>query len=131
MNDTEDRARQGDAARQVLEADAARRTAMISGDVQALGELLDEDLIWTHSSGKTDSRRTFLDGIGSGAVQYLALETEDVSVLRRGDVFICHGLLNGRASRDGVEKTLTNRFLSVWTADGARPRMIAWQSTSA
>ncbi len=115
----------------VLKADAARRAAMIAGDVEALGALLHEDLIWTHSSGKTDGRASFLDGIGSGAVRYLALETEGVEVLSRGDVFVCHGLLTGRASRDGVEKALVNRFLNVWVREGDRFRMIAWQSTGA
>lgn len=119
------------ATRKVLEADAARRAAMISGDAEVLAGFLDDDLIWTHSSGKTDTRHSFLDGIASGVVQYLALETEDVTVFQRDDVLICHGLLNGRASRDGVEKALRNRFLSVWISDGEHMRMIAWQSTGA
>jgi len=50
-------------------------------------------------------------------------------VIQRGDVFVCHGLLNGRASRDGVEKTLSNRFLAVWERRGNDLRMVAWQST--
>ncbi len=116
---------------QVLAADAARRAAMISGDVEALAGLLHEDLIWTHSSGKTDNRTSFLEGIGSGVVRYLALETENVTVLNQGDVFVCHGLLTGRASRDGKEKSLVNRFLNVWVRRDDGYRMIAWQSTGA
>lgn len=113
----------------LLEADAQRRAAMVRGDADALGEVLDEALIWTHSSGKTDTRRSFLEGLASGVVEYLALETAEVSVIRRGEVFVCHGLLLGRASRDGIEKSLKNRFLSVWVNDGGRFRMLAWQST--
>ncbi|MGE0622144.1 MAG: nuclear transport factor 2 family protein [Pseudomonadales bacterium] len=113
----------------VLRADAQRRAAMVAGDVTALGALLDDELIWTHSSGKTDGRQSFLDGIASGVVRYLALDTEAVQVIRRGEVFVCHGLLNGRASRDGVEKALSNRFLSVWVHEAGSFRMLAWQST--
>jgi len=113
----------------VLAADARRRAAMVTGDAAALGELLDDDLIWTHSSGKTDGKHSFLEGIASGTVRYLSLETDAVGVIQRGDVFVCHGLLHGRASRDGVEKTLSNRFLAVWERDGNDLRMVAWQST--
>lgn len=113
----------------LLEADARRRAAMIEGDVEALDALLDDALIWTHSSGKTDGKQSFLSGIASGVVSYLALDTQAVSVIRRGDVYVCHGLLNGRASRDGVEKALSNRFLAVWVREGDAFRMIAWQST--
>ena len=42
-----------------------------------------------------------------------------------------NGLLNGRASRDGVEKALRNRFLSVWVRQDGDFRMVAWQSTGA
>jgi ketosteroid isomerase-like protein len=113
----------------VLAADARRRAAMVAGDATALGALLDDDLIWTHSSGKTDGKRSFLEGIASGTVRYLSLEADGVGVIQRGNVFICHGLLNGRASRDGVEKTLSNRFLAVWERTESGFRMVAWQST--
>ena len=52
-------------------------------------------------------------------------------MLRQTDVFVCHGLLKGRASRDGAEKDLVNRFLNVWVRENGRYRMLAWQSTGA
>ena len=113
----------------VLEADARRRAAMISADAHTLSSLLSEDLIWTHSSGKTDDKATFVQGIASGTVQYLALDTADVTVSQHDDLFICHGTLDGRASRDGVEKTLRSRFLSVWKRRNERFELLAWQST--
>lgn len=115
----------------LLAADARRRAAMIAGDAEALGALLAEELVWTHSSGKTDTRDSFLEGIASRSVTYLRLDVDDVSVWQHGDVFVCHGLLNGLASRDGVEKSLRNRFLAVWVRSPGAFRMIAWQSTGA
>ena len=116
-------------AEKVLKADAQRRAAMVAGDVNVLGELLSDDLIWTHSSGKTDTRQTFLESIASGAVRYLELETSGVSLLCPGDTVVCHGLLHGRATRDGVEKSLESRFLAVWSPEGGQYRLLAWQST--
>lgn len=113
----------------LLDADAQRRAAMIAGDVEALGRLLSDDLIWTHSSGKTDSKRAFLEAIGSGVVVYTALEVTDVQVSAHGNIFLCHGTLQGSASRNGVAKNLSSRFLSVWKRDSDAFEMLAWQST--
>lgn len=46
------------------DADAARRKAMIEADVQALATYLDDDLRWTHSSGKTDGKTALIASIG-------------------------------------------------------------------
>lgn len=110
-------------------ADQARREAMISGDTDTLAQLLSDDLIWTHSSGKTDSKASFLESIGSGVVQYKSLEVSNETISRYGDLFIFHGRLNGQASRNGVVKELKSRFLSVWRKDGDAYQMLAWQST--
>jgi ketosteroid isomerase-like protein len=113
----------------VLAADARRRAAMIAGDADTLASLLGDELVWTHSSGKTDDKAAFLAGIASRAVVYTALDVAEVTVARHGDAYVCHGTLNGRASRDGVEKALRNRFLSVWKRSGNSLQMVAWQST--
>jgi len=113
----------------VLEADARRRAAIISGDVEVLTALLSDRMIWTHSSGKVDDKASFLEGLASGSVKYIRLDVEDVTVLQQLDVFILHGTLLGLASRAGVEKSLRNRFLSVWQQHKDGFQMLAWQST--
>jgi ketosteroid isomerase-like protein len=118
-----------DDVQELLTADAQRRDAMIAGDVDALSLLLSDELVWTHSSGRTDDKAAFLGAIAEGTVTYLALETENVGVSRHGDVYLCHGILNGRASRDGAEKALRNKFLSVWRRANGAFIMLAWQST--
>jgi ketosteroid isomerase-like protein len=118
-----------DDMQELLTADAQRRDAMIAGDVDGLSRLLDDELVWTHSSGRTDDKTAFLGAIADGTVTYLSLETEDVSVSRHGEVYLCHGILNGRASRDGAEKALRNKFLSVWRRANGAFAMLAWQST--
>lgn len=113
----------------LLAADAARRKAMIAGNASALEGLLSDDLVWTHSSGRTDDKAAVLHAIEAGTVLYRSLQVEDVVVSRHGEIFICHGTLNGKASRDGVERDLRNKFLSVWKRTGASFQMLAWQST--
>jgi ketosteroid isomerase-like protein len=114
----------------LLEADARRRAAMVAGDAAGLEELLADELVWTHSSGKTDGKASLIAGIASGTVVYRALETRDVAVLGTGDVLVCHGVLSGQAARDGREKSLNSRFLAVWRRRAGSFELLAWQSTS-
>ena len=113
----------------LLEADAQRRQAMIKADADALARLLAEDLIWTHSSGKTESKSEFIEALAAGAVAYERLEVSQDRVLHSGAHFIHQGVLSGRAIRDDKEKLLDARFLSVWQEAGGQLQMVAWQST--
>lgn len=116
-------------ADQLRETDWRRRQAMVSGDAAALDRLLADDLVWTHSSGKVDGKRSFLDKIESHAVDYQVLEVTEDTVADHGDVLLHHGVLDGRVSVEGKEKALRNRFLSVWKCAGGTLQLIAWQST--
>ena len=113
----------------LLAADLARREAMITADVAALAGLLHRDLVWTHSSGRTDDKAAVLEAIESHSVEYLSLNTEGVSILQLDDIFICNGTLHGKVRKDGVERDLRNKFLSVWTRQDSSFAMLAWQST--
>jgi ketosteroid isomerase-like protein len=114
---------------ELKEADWRRRQAMIECDAGALEGLLAEDLIWTHSSGKTDGKRSIIDKIASKTVRYLSLEVADDVVSSHGEIMIHHGVLEGRVSADGRERPLRNRFLSVWKWSGRSFELLAWQST--
>ena len=54
----------------VLAAHDARIAATIKGDVAALGALMTDDLTYTHSSGVTETKAEFLDGLKSGKYLY-------------------------------------------------------------
>ncbi len=111
------------------DADGRRRAAMVEGDVDALEGLLAADLIWTHSSGRTDGKGSFIDKIASKAVEYLSLEVADDVVRRVGDAVIHQGTLQGRVRAESGERALRNRFLSVWRLSGDSLELLAWQST--
>ena len=113
-----------------MQADARRRQAMIHGDVDALLTLLADDLTWTHSSGKTETKTEFINAIASGSVQYEALEIADDEVRGNGSILVHNGVLTGAASRDGASKTLHARFLSIWRCEHEHYELMAWQSTN-
>src|SRR2546428_213854 len=57
----------------VQRLDAQRFEAMVRGDAAALDGLLADDLVYTHASGKVDSKASFLDDIKAGMLRYKVL----------------------------------------------------------
>lgn len=114
----------------LLEIDRQRRQAMINAAPDVLERLLSEDLVWTHSSGKTESKKEVIEAIVDGSVAYEAIDLVQGRVLTFGEGFAHQGLLSGRAVRDGQVKMLHARFLSVWREVGGQLQLLAWQSTN-
>jgi hypothetical protein len=114
----------------LLKVDWARREAMISGSSSDLAATLSDELVWTHSSGRTDDKQAVLNAIETKSVIYESLQVEDYAISEHGGgVFIYHGILMGKVVKDGAEKNLKNKFLSVWQRSGSSFEMLAWQST--
>jgi|TARA_B100001105_G_C22287040_1_gene397879 ketosteroid isomerase-like protein len=114
----------------LMNADTQRRVAMVSGDVVALGDYLADDLSWTHSSGKTDSKESFLAVMASGTTVYHSLDVRDTQVRIFGDIFVLEGVVFGDVTKDGLDKKLVNRFVTVWQKrERDLFQLHAWQST--
>ena len=115
---------------QVLRRDRERRDAMVAADVNALRDLLADDLTWTHSSGTTESKAEFTAAIEAQTVVYEELEVEQDHVRGTENVSIHSGILKGRASRNGQTKSLHAKFLAVWQVLDGQLQLVAWQSTN-
>ena len=114
----------------LMNVDTQRRASMVSGDVVALGDYLADDLSWTHSSGKTDSKESFLAVMASGTTVYHSLDVRDTQVRIFGDIFVLEGVVFGDVTKDGLDKKLVNRFIAVWQkCERDLFQLQAWQST--
>tara|TARA_B110000503_G_C7027950_1_gene362695 strand:+ start:66 stop:437 length:372 start_codon:yes stop_codon:yes gene_type:complete len=114
----------------LMNVDAQRRAAMVSADVLALGRYLADDLSWTHSSGKTDSKESFLVAMASGATVYHSLDVRGTQVRIFGDIFVLEGIVFGDVTKNGLDKKLINRFITLWQkGEGGVFQLHAWQST--
>ena len=79
------------AAAEVLAADDARYAAMIAQDFDALGKLLADDLLYTHSTSATDTKAQYLAALRSGKYRYRAARREGVTVRIQGTIAIVNG----------------------------------------
>jgi len=106
-----------------------RCDAMIAADGTALQRLFSDEATWIHSSGQIDSREAFIEKITSGASRYLTINRTETTIRLYGDVAVSAGIATMTAIAGGVSKSLRNRYVNVWVADGSGFRLVSAQST--
>ena len=69
----------------VIELDRKRMQAMAAKDIATLDSLLADDLVYTHSSARLDTKQSLIVGMTSGSTVYTSLEPSDVKAQDFGD----------------------------------------------
>lgn len=110
---------------EIIALENRRIEAMIKGDVQALEEILAEDLIYTHTTARLDTKVSFIASISSGSTNYRSIEREDVKVRQFGDTAVVTGLAKFHVGDNKFEA----RFTDVYAKRSGTWQMVAWQST--
>ncbi|PYQ14597.1 MAG: hypothetical protein DMF80_12055 [Acidobacteria bacterium] len=113
----------------VQRLEALRFEAMIKGDAAALDGLLADDLVYTHASGKVDTKASFLDDIKAGQLRYKTIRPEDPKLSVYGDTAVVTGLASFEVNNHGQELNMKLRYTDVWVRRGDHWQMVAWQST--
>jgi ketosteroid isomerase-like protein len=103
--------------------------AMCRGDVPALDALLDDDLVYTHSSARVDTKQSLLDGMESGTTVYTAIEPSEVRAQVFDDAVVLTGVARIGVTANGRPLNFGVRFTDVYVNAGGPWRMVAWQST--
>jgi hypothetical protein len=86
--------------KEILSLEDKRIAAMLAKDLKALEDMLHDQLLYTHSSGITDIKGSWLDSIKSGNVKYKSASFSERKVL----------------------------FLNAWTRTPQGWKFVAWQS---
>jgi ketosteroid isomerase-like protein len=114
---------------EILKLDAERLVAMKAADVATLGRIYHADLVYTHSSGRTEGLPPLLAAIAEGRTTYTALQTQNVVVTRVGSTAIATGVMLMDVTVGGVAKSLRNQFQTVWVEQGGAWKLLAVTST--
>ena len=95
---------------EIMALEDRRIEAMISGDVEALGEILADDLIYTHTTARLDTKASFIEAIASGRSNYRAVERKDVEFRNLGDTAV----VTGHAKFHVGDNKFEARFIDVY-----------------
>ena len=113
----------------IIELDRKRMTAMAEQDVATLTELLADDLIYTHSSARLDTKQSLIGNMQSGSTVYQAVEPSDVKAQDLGSAVVLTGVARIRVTSGGKPNAFAVRFTDVYANRGGKWQMVTWQST--
>lgn len=116
-----------DVRRVILDLETTRIAAMVRKDLTALAPILADDLSYSHSSGRTDTKASFLELVRSG--HYLSVEFPERDVIPCGGTAIVRGRAQMHVSHGGEELRYPIRFLDVYALRDGAWQLVAWQAT--
>ncbi len=103
---------------EVLKRNEECNAAELRGDIKAMDDCEIEDFTHTHANGEVEYKKGYLEGVGSGAHKFLALELSDLHVRSYGDSAIVEGHLHLRADNSGKIADVQNILITVWVKQG-------------
>ena len=113
----------------VIDLDKQRMDAMAKKDLTALNTLISDDLIYTHSSAKLDTKKSLIGNMEAGSTVYTSLVPSDVKAQDLGDTVVLTGSCKISVMSQGRPNSFGVRFTDVWANKGGQWQMVTWQST--
>jgi hypothetical protein len=114
---------------QVLQVEKDRVQALTQNDFVALDRILSDDLLYTHSSGVTETKTEYLGQLKSGTLKYVSVEHRDVRVRHYGSTALLTGKTRIKAVARGQEINNDLTFIIVYVKQKGAWRAVSWQST--
>ena len=122
-------ARAGEVQQADVAAHDARMAATIAGDDAALAAMMTDDLTYTHSSGVSESKAEFLDGLKNGKYVYREIVPRERKVRVHGDAAIVSGPCRIVIEPGGKRTEIELYFTELYVKEAGRWRMALWHST--
>jgi ketosteroid isomerase-like protein len=113
----------------IIDLDKKRMTAMAQKDIKTLNELIADDLIYTHSSARLDTKQSLIGNMESGSTVYTSVVPSDVKAQDMGDTVVLTGSCRISVNAGGRPNSFGVRFTDVYANKGGRWQMVTWQST--
>jgi Domain of unknown function (DUF4440) len=113
----------------VIDLDRQRMTAMGQKDIAALNKLIGDDLIYTHSSARIDTKQSLIGAMETGATVYSAVEPSNVVAQDLGNTVVLTGEAAISVNSGGKAMSFRVRFVDVWAYRNGAWQMVTWQST--
>ncbi|HEX3953974.1 MAG TPA: nuclear transport factor 2 family protein [Stellaceae bacterium] len=113
----------------IIALDAKRMAAMAKKDVAALKEIISDDLVYTHSSARLDTKASLIGAMESGKTVYTSVVPSDVKAQDHGDTVILTGSARISVNSGGNAMSFGVRFTDIYVNKSGSWQMVAWQST--
>jgi hypothetical protein len=113
----------------VTAADHERLAATQAGDKARLDAIFSDALHYAHSSGKIDSKATYLESLVKRPTVYESFDYQERTfTLLAPGIAQMTGRVLVKATHHGARADDDLNFLAIWREEHGRWRFIAWQS---
>jgi hypothetical protein len=102
---------------------------MVAGDLHRLDALLSDELVYTHSNGAHDTKRSYLDKVRDRTFVYDAIEHPEDQILVRDGLAVVIGKMYANAWLSGESRRLRNAATAVWAREEQQWKLLAFAST--
>jgi hypothetical protein len=116
-------------AETIIVLDRKRMNAMAEQDIATLDNLLADDLVYTHSSARIDTKESLIGGMRTGSTVYRSVVPSDVKAQDCGDAVVLTGVARISVQSGGNALNFGVRFTDVYARRNGRWQMVTWQST--
>ena len=106
-----------------------RYAAMLASDVGALDDLLDDDLVYTHSFGERDDKASYLKKVASRFFVYHNIHHSSDRIIVRERLAVVAGTMRAKATVGTAVREINNSCMAVWGKTGNQWRLLAYQPT--
>jgi len=113
----------------IIALDKKRMDVTVKQDLDALSDILADDLVYTHTSARVDTKESLIGNIKSGAAVYTALEASEVDAKDLGSAVVLTGVARVSVTSNGRPNSFGMRFVNVYANRGGEWKMVVWQST--
>jgi ketosteroid isomerase-like protein len=120
---------QSNVTSEVLAAMEAWKQATLNKDGAALEKLLHDDLTYSHSNVKTETKADVLASVTRGKSTVEAIDFSDTKVGVYGDTALVRGKVDITNNNDGKSNTAHLNILHVWIKQSQGWQMVARQAT--
>ncbi|SJM31125.1 nuclear transport factor 2 family protein [Mesorhizobium delmotii] len=119
-----------DEVRRLIEVvEQKRYSAMLASDVAALEDLLDDNLVYTHSFGERDDKAGYLEKVANRFFVYHEIHHSSERIIVRERCAIVAGTMRAKATVGTAIREINNSCMAVWGKSGNQWRLLAYQPT--
>ncbi len=113
----------------IIDLDKKRMDVTVNKDVAALNALIADDLVYTHSSARQDTKQSLIEAMVTGKTVYTSLVPSEVKAQDFGDTVVLTGIARISVMSGGKPNSFGVRFTDVYANKGGKWQMVVWQST--
>jgi hypothetical protein len=115
---------------EVLAFERERVKATLTANTGELEQMLAEEVIWIHSSGKRDNKATYIQAIAEGKARYKTMSIEHSEARIYDKIAITNGILEFESILpDNTISKVRTTFTSVYRKKKGKWQVISWQTT--